>query len=108
MSIYTLLFTIIAVSLMFFLLIDILMDDKITNDLIYFVLLFGIFSGVLIVFYYYFQDNVISLVSSFFLMINNFLLIREIKRIYERYLLISIPFFIMSVYYFSYILVSLF
>ena len=104
MSIYTLLFTIIAVSLLFFYLIDLLMENRITNDLLYFVFLTVILSGTLIIFYYYFQDMIISLITSFVLMFNNFLLIREIKHIENRYVGVSLPYFILSVYFFSYIL----
>ena len=104
MSIYTLLFTIISVCLLFFYLIDLLIENKITNDLLFFILLTGILSGILIVFYYYFQDTIISLITSFFLMLNTYLLTREIKKIENRYVGISIPFFILSIYFFSYIL----
>lgn len=108
MSIYTLLFTIIASCLLFFYLIDLLMENRITNDLLFFVFLVGILSGTLIIFYYYFQDLIISLIASFILMINNYFLIREIKRIENHYVSITIPFLIMSIYYFTYILMLLF
>ena len=104
MSIYTLLFTIIAVSLLFFYLIDLLIENRMTNDLLYFVFLTVILSGTLIIFYFYFQDNIISLITSSILMFNNFLLIREIKHIENRYIGVTLPFFVLSVYYFSYIL----
>ena len=103
MSIYTLLFTIIAVSLLFFYLIDLLIENKISNDLLFFVFLSVLLSGTLIIFYYYFQDHLISFITSFVLMFNNFLLIREIKIIENKYIGITIPFFILSIYYFSYI-----
>lgn len=104
MSLKTLLLLVISISLLFLYLISLLALNKLSKDLVFFIFAAIILSTTLLIFYYYFQDNFVALLSSSMLTINNYLLIREIKRITGHYKIITIPFFITTVYFFSYIL----
>jgi hypothetical protein len=104
MTLQTLLWLIISLSLLFFLFINLLKKNLISNDLLFFIFASTILSLTLLVFYFYFQDYFISFISSCMLMINNFLLIREIKHIIKHYDFMSLPYFAISIYIFSYLL----
>ncbi len=107
MSSLSLLILIIVFSLFYLYIIKSLKDNTITMDLLFFLFVGIILSFTLCVFYFYFNDLTISAIISFILMINNFLTIREIKHINKKYIIVSILYFIYSVYIFSYVLLKL-
>ena len=107
MSVLSLILTIISISLLLFYIINKTFDNKLNNDLLFFIYLSIIYKFSLIIFYYYFQDNIISLIISFAMMINSFFIIREAKLIDNKYPLIIIPYYIMCIFYFSYLLTHL-
>lgn len=106
MTLATLLFLIIAISLLFISLINLLKKDLISNDLLFFIFVSIILSITILIFYFYFQDIYISFMASFMMIINNFLLIREIKNIIHHYDLLTWPFFIFTTYIFAYLLLA--
>ena len=107
MSTLLLILTIISISLLFLYLINKTLDNTITNDLLFFTYLSIIYKFSLIIFYFYFQDNIISLIISFSLMINAFFIIREAKFIDKKYPIIIIPYYVICISYFSYLLTHL-
>lgn len=104
MSLPILLFIVISISLLFLTLINLLSKDLITNDLLFFIFVWIILSIALLIFYFYFQDYYISFITSGMLLVNNFLLVRELKRISNHYDILSLPFFFITTYLFSYLL----
>ena len=107
MSSFIIVLTIISISLLFFYLINKTLDNNITNDLLFFIYLSIIYKFSLIIFYFYFQDNIISLIISFAMMINSFFIIREAKAIDRKYPLIIMPYYVICIFYFSYLLTHL-
>ena len=84
MSNTILLILIVSFSLLYLYLINLLKNDKFSKDLLFFVLISIILIFTLSVFYYYFQELAISLIISGLLVINNTLMIREIKLINNK------------------------
>lgn len=108
MSINSMLFLILSFALFYFLLLNMLSQNKMSKDLLFFLFANIILAFTLCIFYFYFYDEYIAFFISFLFMINNYFIVREIKHIYKRYIIYSIPYFIFSVYVFSYLLISLF
>lgn len=108
MSIYTLLFTIISTSLLLFYIIDLIIEEKLTNDLLFFTILSIILGLTLLVFYFYFQDHLLSFIISFCFMVNSYFITRETKKIEKTSPLITIPYFLISIYYFTFFIFYLF
>ena len=106
MTLPTLLWLIISLSLLFFLFINLLKNDLISNDLLFFIFASTILSITVLIFYFYFQDDFISFIAASMLMINNFFLIRELKHILRHYDLMSIPYLVISIYFFAYLLLT--
>ncbi|MBR1416639.1 MAG: hypothetical protein IJ572_02350 [Bacilli bacterium] len=106
MSNISLLILVLSFSLFYLYIINSLKEDKLSKDLLFFLLIGIILIFTLAVFYFYFQDINLSLIISFLLCINNYLLIREIKNINKRYIIITIPYFLYFIYVFFIILLK--
>lgn len=79
--------------------------DKLDNDLLFLILSNYILIFLLSIIFNSSYHLFYSILVSLILMIVSFLLIRKIKSIYNRYQILSIPYFIFCVYIFSNILV---
>ena len=108
MSNISMLFLIISFSLLYLYIINSLKNNKLSKDLLFFLLISIILMFSLTIFYFYFQDNNISLIISFLLVINNYLMLREIRIINYHYIYISFPYFIYFLYVFIKILIKFF
>lgn len=108
MSNFTLLILIISFSLLYIFFLKLLKQNKFTNDLLFFLIISVILIFTLNIFYYYFQELNISIVISALLVINNFLMLREISLINKRYILIAIPYFLFFLGIFIYLIIRLF
>ena len=108
MSNITLLIIIISFSALYLYLIKLLKNDKFSKDLLFFLLIGIILIFTLTIFYCYFQELNLSIIISGLLVINNFLLIRELKLISNKSLVFSLPYFIIFLTIFLYLLIKLF
>lgn len=79
--------------------------DKLDNNLTFLLSTNYIFIFLLSIIFSYHSNIIYSILISLTLMILSFLLIRKIKNIFGCYQLLSIPYFILSVYVFSSILI---
>ena len=100
----TYVFSILYISIPIFKLI---IEDLINNNTLFlllsnYILLFG-----LSILYGFYNSVFYSLIIAFILMIFAFLLIRDFKTLFGRYQLLSMPYYILTIYMFSYILVNL-
>ena len=82
-------------------------QNKMNNNTLFLILVNYILNIVTIIFFFYFYQLPFSLVCSFFLMVFAFLLIRDFKVLFNRYLLYSLPYFTLTIYSFSFILALL-
>ena len=108
MSRPSLLILIIIFSLFYLFIINSLKNDKISKDLLFFLLVNILLVFSLNIFYFYFQNEVFSFIISFLLLINNILMFKEIKYIHSKYYLITIPYFIYIIYIVIFMLIKLF
>ena len=108
MSNYTLLILIISFSLLYLYFLKLLKQDRFSNDLLFFLIISIILIFTLTIFYYYFQELNISIVISGLLVINNLLMLREIKLIDKRYVFIPLPYFLFFLGVFIYLITRLF
>jgi hypothetical protein len=81
----------------------IIWQDKLDNDLLFLLCSNYILLLALSIINYQI-DLIYSILLSLTLMIFSFLLIRKIKKIYNHYQLLSIPYFILTIYTFSFLL----
>ena len=79
-------------------------NERLDNDLLFFLSSNYILIFLLAIIFNYETNLLYSILVSFILMIDAFLLIRKIKAIFNRYQLLSIPYFVFTVYIFSSIL----
>ena len=105
---YTILFMFISFSLFNIDLINLLINNKLNNDTLYFIISNMILGISILIFYFYYKDLFISLITSFLYMLNEFFIIREIKLVKHKYSILSMPYYLFSIYVFSYILVNFF
>ena len=87
--------------------IKIILLDKLDNNTLFilltnYILLFGI-----IIFYALYTYSIYPVILAFFLMISAFYLLRDLKRHLYYYQLLSLPYFLITIYIFSYSLISL-
>lgn len=100
-------FYIIILSTLSYLFIKLIFQRKMNNDLAFFVICNYILSFTFLVFFFYFKDVLFSLVDIFFLLLNTIFICYELKNIYSKYNLLSIPYLIYIVFVF-FILFDLF
>lgn len=99
----TLLFVFYLISIIY-ISIDIfiiLLKDKLNKDLIFALFATYILNISMALFYFYFNNLTYSLLNSLFLMIVSFLLLLEIKSIFKKTPLLSIPYFLFTIFLFS-------
>lgn len=99
----TLLFIFYVVSIVY-ISVDIfivLLKDKLNKDLIFTLFATYILNISMTLFYFYFNNLVYSLINSLFLMVISFLLILELKRIFNKTPLLSLPYFVFTIFLFS-------
>ena len=82
-------------------------QNKIKNDLVFFVISNFILSFSFLVFLFYYKDYLFSLVNMFFLLLNTIFLSFEIKITYDKYRLLSMPYLIYVVFLF-YLIIDLY
>lgn len=97
----------IVLFLLSFLFCHIIYENKLKNDLLFFVIVNFILSFSFIVFLFYFKDYFLSLVNITLLLINTFCLSYEIRLTYDKYKLLSIPYLIYMVFIF-YLIIDLY
>lgn len=85
---------VIVLSLLTFLFCHIIQENKMKNDLLFFVFTNYILSFSFIVFFAYYNDYLFSLVNIFLLLLNTIFLNFEIKNTYDKYKFLSIPYLI--------------
>ena len=107
MSNLTLLILIVSFSTLYLYLINLLKNDRFSKDLLFFLLISIILIFTLSIFYYYFQELSVSLIISGLLVINNILLVREIKLINNKSIIFSIPYFLFFLGVFIYLIIKL-
>ena len=108
MSNITLLILIVSFSLLYLLFLNLVKQDKFSNYLLFFLIVSIILIFNLTVFYYYFQELNISIIISGLLVINNLLMVREIRLINKKFILIPIPYFLFFLGVFITLLIKLF
>ena len=82
-------------------------QNKMKNDLVFFVISNFILSFSFLVFLFYYKDYLFSLVNMFFLLLNTIFLSFEIKITYDKYRLLSMPYLIYVVFLF-YLIIDLY
>lgn len=97
---YLLIIYLIVLSLLSFLFCHIIYERKMKNDLLFFVCCNFLLSFSFLLFLFYFQDYLFSLANIFLLLVNTIFLNYEIKNTYDKYKLLSIPYFIYVVFIF--------
>lgn len=107
MSNSTLLILIVSFSLLYLYFLKLIKQNKFSNDLLFFLIISIILIFTLTIFYYYFQELKISTIISGLLVINNILMVREIRLIDKKYTIISIPYFIFFLGVFIYLILKL-
>ena len=89
---------VVVLSLISFLFCHIIYENKLKNDLLFFVIVNFILSFSFIVFLFYYKDYLFSLINIFLLVINTFCLSYEIKLTYDKYKVLSWPYLIYMVF----------
>lgn len=107
MSNITLLILIISFSSLYIYFLKLLKQDKFSNDLLFFLIISIILIFTLTIFYYYFQELLLSAIISGLLVINNTLMLREIKLIDKKYIFIPLPYYLFFFCVFIYIIIKL-
>ena len=97
----------IVLFLISFLFFHIIYENKMKNDLLFFVISNFVLSFSFICFLFYFKDYLFSLTNMFLLLINTIFLSYEIKKTYDKYKLLSIPYLIYIVFIF-YLIIDLY
>ena len=97
----------IVLILISFLFLHIIYENKMKNDLLFFVIANFILSFSFVSFLFYFKDYLFSLVNMFLLLINTVCLSYEIKLTYDKYKVLSIPYLIYIVFIF-YLIIDLY
>lgn len=82
-------------------------ENKMKNDLLFFVIVNFILSFSFVSFLFYFKDYLFSLVNMFLLVLNTVFLSYEIKKTYDKYKLLSVPYLIYIVFLF-YLIIDLY
>lgn len=82
-------------------------ENKMKNDLLFFVIVNFILSFSFVSFLFYFKDYLFSLVNMFLLLLNTVFLSYEIKKTYDKYKLLSVPYLIYIVFLF-YLIIDLY
>ncbi len=82
----------VVIIMLLFLIGHIIYDDKMTKDLLFFVISNFILSFAFLFYLFTFKDYLFSLVSVFLLVINTICLCYEIKLSKDKYKLLSIPY----------------
>ena len=94
-----LLFLIISFGLYNISLLFILKESKMNYDLVFFIITNMLLLLSTLIFYGYFHDEVLALLFSIFLSINNTLLFREIYNLDRHLIIYNIPYLIFSYYF---------
>lgn len=97
---YLLITYLIVLLLLSILFCHLVYEKKMKNDLFFFVICNFILSFSFLLFFFYYQDYTFSLVNMFFLLLNTIFLSYEIKLTYDKYKLLSVPYFIYIVFIF--------
>ena len=108
MSNNTLLIVIVSFSLLYLYFLKLVKQDKFSNDLLFFFIISIVLIFTLTIFYYYFQELNISIIICGLLVINNLLMVREIKLIDKRFIFIPLPYFLFFLITFIYLIIRLF
>lgn len=87
--------------------IRLIIMDKLNKDTLFLLLTSYILLFSLSVFYGFYNNLYISVIIAFFLMILAFLVIRDFRNIFGKYQLLSIPYYLLTIYMFSYLLTNL-
>lgn len=96
-----------ALILLSFLFCHIIYENNMGNSLLYYVIANFILSFSFISFLFFFKDLLFSLANMFLLLLNTFCLSYEIKKTYDKYKLLSIPYLIYMVLLF-YLIIDLY
>ena len=107
MLIFLIVIYLFVLSLLSFLFCHIIYENKMKNDLLFFVVTNFVLSFSFLVFLFYFKDFLLTLVSIIFLLINTVCLSNEIRLTYNKYRLLSIPYLIYIVFIF-YLIIDLY
>ena len=107
MSNITLIILIVSFSSLYLYFLKLLKQDKFSNDLLFFLIISIILIFTLTIFYYYFQELLISLIISGLLVINNALMLKEIKLIDKKYIFIPLPYFLFFLGVFVFLIIKL-
>lgn len=93
--------------LLSFLFIHIVYENKMKNDLLYYIIANFTLSFSFVSFLFYFKDYLFSLVNMFVLLLNTIFLSYEIKKTYGKYKLLSIPYLVYMMFLF-YLIIDLY
>lgn len=91
---------IFVLTLLTFLFCHIIHENRMKNDLAFFVLCNYILSFSFLIFFFYYTDYLFSLVNILLLLLNTIFLNFEIKGTYDRYKLLSLPYLVYIVFIF--------
>jgi hypothetical protein len=100
MLIFLIVIYLFVLSLLSFLFCHIIYENKMKNDLLFFVVTNFVLSFSFLVFLFYYKDYLLSLVNVFFLLLNTIFLSYELKFTYDSYRILSIPYLIYIVFLF--------
>ena len=107
MLIFLIVIYLFVLSLLSFLFCHIIYENKMKNDLSFFVVTNFVLSFSFLVFLFYFKDFLLTLVSIVFLLINTVCLSNEIRLTYNKYRLLSIP-YLMYIVFIFYLIIDLY
>jgi len=79
----------------------ILLKDKLNKDLIYTLFTTYILNISMSLFFFYFNNLTYSLLNSLFLMVISFFLLVELRKIFKKLPILSIPYFLFTIFLFS-------
>jgi len=94
-------FYIISILYIFIDIFIILSKDKLDRDLIFTLFATYILNISMCLFFFYFNNLIYSLFNSLFLMVISFLLLLEMKKIFRKIPILSIPYFFFTICLFS-------
>ncbi len=97
----------VVLFLLTFVFCHLIYENKMKNDLLFFVISNFILSFSFLVFLFYYKDYLISLINIILLLLNTVFLSYEIKNTYDKYKVLSIPYLIYIVFIF-YLVIDLY
>ena len=108
MSNISLLFFVLSFSIFYLSIINSIYKNKISKDLLIFIIIGILLVFCLSIFYFHFNEIVLSILISILLIVNNCLIVKEMKIISNKYYFTSLIYLIYFIYVFIFLLTKFF